>query len=57
MADTSLRISKDLVKRYDEINTGKFNLVKATFSKFAKSIIEREIEKLEKMSADKRKSA
>ncbi len=57
MADTSLRISKELVKKYDKINFGKFSKAKAKFSEFAKTVIEEEIERLSNESAVLKKSA
>jgi len=57
MADTSMRIPKELVEKYEKINLGKLSIAKARFSEFAKAVIEREVEKLSNEAAVLRKSA
>lgn len=57
MADTTMRIPKELIEKYEKLNFGRINTVKAKFSEFAKATLEKEILILEKETAVLKKSA
>lgn len=54
---TTIKIPVEMIKRYDSISLGKFQKTKGRFTDFAKAVLERELEVLEKEVAEFKKSA
>ena len=57
VTDTTMRIPKELIIKYNKLDFGKLNTVKGRFSEFVRATLEKELNYLEKQSAGLRKSA